>query len=57
MYVCTSHAYGAHGGQQRALDALDLEPQLVSSLHVGAGTQHPVALEGPMMLFYPQSHR
>lgn len=46
--VGTSNAHGAHGGQQRAFDALGLESQMVASLHVGAGTRDRVALEGPL---------
>lgn len=41
----------AHGGQQRAADALELEPQTVASLRAGAGSQHPVALGEQLALF------
>lgn len=36
--ICVPHVYGIHGGQKRALDPLDpleLELQMVMSLHIG----------------------
>lgn len=38
-YVCIPHMYRALGGQDRVLDALDLELQMAVTCHVGAGDQ------------------
>lgn len=35
MFVCTAYVPGAHGGQKRDLDSLDLEIWLLVSRHVG----------------------
>ena len=40
--LCTSCVFGACGGQKRALDALELELQMVVSHHMGAGNQTQV---------------
>ena len=36
IYVCAPHAYTAQGGQQKVLNLLELELQMVMSCHVGA---------------------
>lgn len=39
MCVCAVCVPGAHGVQKRTKEALELELQIIVSLHVGAGSQ------------------
>lgn len=39
MYVCTSYAFSAHGGQKSVLGTLELELQTALSNHEGAGNK------------------
>lgn len=40
LHVClyTAHVSGAHGGQKRIVNPLELELQMVVSCHMGAGS-------------------
>lgn len=39
VYMCTTFVPGVHGVQKRATHTLELELQIVTSCHVGAGNE------------------
>lgn len=50
LHVCLCFAGGVHGDQKKALDALELELEIVVSHHVGAGEPNPDSLQEQLLL-------